>query len=103
LLAYLIFPARKEDFQPLKANRQQGAIDGDFRLHTCTTELILVPVTPKAEKFLNQPQDATAPYYRAIIVEKEALLRFAEDALAHGLSISLRVSGEQRSRFMLFK
>jgi hypothetical protein len=62
--------------------------NSDFKLVACTTELILVPVATRAEEFLNRPPDATAPYYRAIIVERANLLKFAEQCLAAGLTLA---------------
>jgi hypothetical protein len=75
---------------------------GDFKLCVCTTELILAPVTPRAEDFLCRPPDASAAYYRALIVEKEKLLKFAEHARTAGLSISFTPVGGDRNAFKLF-
>ncbi len=62
-----------------------------FNLLARTTELILVPVTLRAEEFLNRsPDNATAPYYRAVIVKKDNLPKFAEHCLAAGLTIALQ-------------
>jgi len=79
--------------QPLRTENRRLDELGDFRLHTCTTEILLVPVTPRAEEFLNKPHGPEAPYYRAIVVERDNLLSFAEFAVAAGLSISLRPNG----------
>jgi hypothetical protein len=92
------FPGAERGHPTLKSKLGTPCYGWQFP-HTFTR----VPVTSKTLEFLNKPQDASAPYYQAIIVEKEDLLRFAEGALAHGLPISLKTNGEQRSRFMLLK
>lgn len=84
--------------QPPRTDNRRLEEQGDFRLHTCTTETLLVPVTPQAEEFLSKPRGPEAPYYRAIVVERDNLLRFAEYAVAAGLSISVRSGDEQASR-----
>ncbi len=70
-----------------RAERKHIVLEGsDFKLLTRTAELILVPVTLRAEEFLNHlPDTATAPYYRAIIVARENLPKFAEHCLTAGL------------------
>jgi hypothetical protein len=73
------------------AKREHIVLEGDFELLTCTTELVLVPVTSRAEELLNQsPDTATAPYYRAIIVERERLPQFAEHCWAAGLTMAFQ-------------
>ena len=80
-------------------------VDVDFRLFTCTTEIILVPSSPKGAEFITRLQDSDPAnlYYRALIVERNNLLKFAEHALSCGLAISYQPNGRRASRFVLFK
>ncbi len=65
-------------------------LGGDFKLVTCTTELILVPAAAPAEEFLNRSPDAAAPYYRAIIVERDHRIKFAAHCLMADLAIAFQ-------------
>ncbi len=95
LLIYSVYLPSSVGSGAEQAFVQRGAedilLEGDFKLLICTTELILVPITLGADAFLNRsPDTATAPYYRAIIVERDNRLKFAEHCLTAGLSIAFQ-------------
>jgi hypothetical protein len=75
-----------------KARREDIFLEaGDFKLLTRTTELILVPVTLRAEELLNQSPDAASGlYYRAIVVERDNLPKFAEHCVTAGLTMTFQ-------------
>jgi hypothetical protein len=94
LLIYLIFPYSSNTTigSPALGQGEEPLLlaNSDFKLVICTTEIILVPAAPRSEEFLNRPPDAAAPYYRAIIVERHNLLKFAEVCLTAGLTLGFR-------------
>ena len=94
LLAYSRFLPSNQASRAAQSHVQDAAevilLGGDFKLVTCTTELILVPAAAHAQEFLNRSPDAAAPYYRAIIVERDNRLKFAAHCLMAGLAIAFQ-------------
>ena len=94
LLAYSGFLHSNQTPRVAQSRVQEAAevilLGGDFKLVTCTTELILVAAAAPAEEFLNRSPDAAAPYYRAIIVERDNRVKFAAHCLMAGLAIAFQ-------------